>query len=126
MQLLIKLFYYYYWHQVRIGNKDVAPFFAILSIVFALILYYFSAVILVAPYFPNGIDIREFILKSGIVIFVTLLIIFYFVFIHNKKYKKIIENTQVKGRLIAVIFPLIAFVLLNIGWVLIVIHNRGS
>jgi uncharacterized membrane protein len=67
-------------------------------------------------------------LPFSLIILLSLLIWMYFLFIYKGKYKNIIKLYE-KGKnnkhsIIAILFPLFGFVLLNISWILKLLQNQ--
>ena|SRR6056297_1099854 len=125
------LFYQYFKWQVKVGNKDVAPFFSYLNV------YLFSFIWLVAfflwsllfiesgallDYYINSCTYYSIIIFTGVV--------YYFMFLHKKKYLDIMNKGHIYGkynmRVLAIIFPILGFILLNLGWILKMFQNRGD
>ena len=126
-----KLYCSYYKFQIRIGNRDVAPVTSALIIAFVVTLYYFSFFFFVIVAFPKGrfsINMRCFKMVSMGFLIVSIAG-FSFGFLYKKRYKDIIakyvENNK-SNRIAAILFPLIAFVLFNIGWILKMLQNQGK
>src|SRR5690554_1910941 len=55
MKFLEYLYFKYYSFQVRVGNRDVAPFSSMLIIAFTFMLYYFSIFFLGILFIPQGV-----------------------------------------------------------------------
>lgn len=126
MNLLKILYCKYYVFQVRFGNKDIAPFSSMLIIAFTIMLYYFSAFFLFILFVPKGIvDTQLFIYISLNLMFIVVIIL-YFLLVHKAKYKEILkEYEKKKGAFLAVIFPLFAFLIFNVSWILKMLQNQG-
>ncbi len=132
MKLIRYLYYKYYIFQVKMGNSDVAPFSAMLIIAFTIMLYYFSLFFLIITIVPKDL-LRlntPFFLSFSIAIFFFLIIRLYFLFIHNGKYKGIIKSYETgnddRRSFVAIIFPLFAFILFNLSWILKMLQNQGA
>lgn len=133
MKYLEFLYYRYYISQVRLGNRDVAPFSAMLIIAFTIMLYYFSFFFLTITFIPKEYMVlnTSFFKYFSVVLFFSLIAVFYFLLIHKGKYKQIIKSMEKeyggKGKrsFIAILFPLIGFLLFNLGWILKMIQNQG-
>lgn len=129
MKFFEYLYCKYYSFQVRVGNQDVASFSSMLIIVFTLMLYYFSIFFLGILFVPKGVLNMEVFKYISILLFFFLLIWFYILLVHKRKYKGIFKKyeKELKGkkRLGAILFPLIAFLLFNLGWVLKMLQNQG-
>ena len=122
------LFYKYYWLQHKVGNGDVAPFMSMLIISFTFMLYYFSIffiVILIFPYLIISMQIFKFLSLSLFFLFIFL---FYYLFLYKEKYKVIIKEKtcKYKSNLGSIFFPLFAFILFNLGWILKMLQNQGK
>jgi hypothetical protein len=65
-----------------------------------------------------------------IVLFFSLIVGFYFLLLHKGKYKQTIKSKEKeyggKRSFIAVLFPLIGFLLFNLGWILKMLQNQGK
>ncbi len=128
MKYIEYLYFKYYSFQVRMGNKDVAPFSSMLIIAFSFMLYYFSIIFLSLLFIPKGILNMKPLTYVSVVLFFTLIIWFYMLLVSKGKYKEILkrnEGYKGKKRLGAVLFPLIAFLLFNLGWILKMLQNQG-
>ncbi|HMT78656.1 MAG TPA: hypothetical protein PKA44_13140 [Saprospiraceae bacterium] len=132
MKYLEFLYYKYYNSQVKLGNRDVAPFSAMLIIVFTIMLYYFSFFFLTITFIPKEyLGLNTWFFKAfTIVLFFSLIVGFYFLLLHKGKYKQIIKSKEKeyggKRNFIAILFPLIGFLLFNLGWILKMLQNQGK
>lgn len=125
------LYYRYYKFQVRVGNSDIAPFSAMLIIACTIMLYYFSLffLIILIPKDILNFNITYFaIISVGLLVF--LIIALYLLLVHKSKYKKIIKEYEknkvnTKG-ILALLFPLIGFILLIGSMFLKVLQNQGK
>lgn len=131
MKYIDFLYYRYYNFQVRLGNRDVAPFSAMLIIAFTIMLYYFSLFFLSITFIPKEylvINASMFKFFTGILFFFLILWL-YFLLLHKGKYKKIIKSMEKdygnKRSFIAILFPLIGFLLFNLGWIMKMMQNQG-
>lgn len=79
----------------------------------------------------HGLINTSFFRNFSVVLFFSLIAVFYFLLIHKGKYKQIIMSKEKecggKGKrsVIAVLFPLIGFLLFNLGWILKMLQNQG-
>lgn len=132
MRYLEFLYYRYYKAQVRMGNRDVAPFSAMLIIAFTIMLYYFSFFFLTITFIPKEYLVlnTSFFKTFSVVLFFSLIVVFYFLLIHKGKYKQIIKSMEkeygVKRNFTAILFPIIGFLLFNLGWILKMLQNQGK
>lgn len=132
MRYLEFLYYRYYNSQVRMGNRDVAPFSAMLIIAFTIMLYYFSFFFLTITFIPKEYLVlnTSFFKTFSVVLFFSLIVIFYFLLIHKGKYKQIIKSKEReyggKRSFTAILFPIIGFLLFNLGWILKMLQNQGK
>jgi len=132
MKYIEFLYYKYYNFQVRLGNRDIAPFSAMLIIMLTIILYYFSFFFLTITIIPKEFLILDpLIFKTfTVILFFTLIIGFYLLLVHNGKYMKIIKTMEKgytkKWSVAAILFPLIGFLLFNLGWILKMLQNQGK
>ncbi len=128
MKYIEYLYFKYYSFQVKMGNKDIAPFSSMLIIAFSFILYYFSIIFFLLFFLSKkNLDLR-LLIYVPVVFFFTFIIVFYLLLVNKGKYKDIlIRNEKYKGknRLCAILFPLIAFLLFNLGWILKLLQNQG-
>ena len=128
MRLLKLLYYRYYWFQVKLGNADVAVFFPIILLSFLLMLFIGDILLFFSVFYPNV----NFTMKGEIggLVIIIWMILFYFLLVHNKKYKIIITNEHLrkdkKGKLIAILFPMIIIVFFVVGIVLKILQNNGK
>lgn len=128
MQYLEYLYYRYYIFQVKVGNSDVAPFSSMLIIFFTLILYYFGTFFILITVLPNIIlDMKAFGFVSAF-LFIYLFIYLYFKLLYKDKYKSIIQLNKNKEekRLGAIFFPLLAFIIFILAFVLKILQNQGK
>ncbi len=132
MKFIGYLYYKYYIFQVKMGNSDVAPFSAMLIIAFTIMLYYFSLFFLIITIVPKdllGLN-TDFFLAFSIALLLFLIIGLYFLFVHNEKYKGIIKSYETgndnRRSFAAIIFPLFAFILFNLSWILKMLQNQGA
>lgn len=120
----------YYAFQVKVGHGDIAPFSAMLIIVFTIELYYFGLFYIAIILFSqdkipnNGLLFKSF----PVILLFALIIAFYFLLLYKGKYKKVLKRNDAKSKssLGAILFPLIAFILFNIGWILKMLQNQGK
>ena len=96
MRYLEFLYYRYYNSQVRMGNRDVAPFSAMLIIAFTIMLYYFSFFFLTITFIHKEYLVLNtlFFKTFSVVLFFSLIVGFYFLLIHKGKYKQIIKSKE--------------------------------
>jgi hypothetical protein len=131
MKYIYFLYYRYYIFQVKIGNRDVAPFSAMLIIAFTIMLYCFSLFFLSIIVIPKEyLVINASIVKTFTGISFSFLVIWlYFLLLHKGKYKKIIKAMEKeyenKRSFRAILFPLIGFLLVNFGWIMKMLQNQG-
>lgn len=131
MKFLEFLYYRYYKCQVRLGNSDVAPFSAMLIISFTIMLYYFSFFFLTILFIPKDFIVinTSFFKSFSVILFFSFIVVLYFLLIHKGKYKQIIKAKEKEYRgkrsFIAILFPLIGFLLFNLGWILKMLQNQG-
>ncbi len=128
MKFIEYLYFKYYSFQVKMGNKDVAPFSSMLIIAFSLMLYYFGLIFLLLIFIPKGFLNITPLKYVSIVIFFIIMISLYLLLVSRGKYKDVLkrnENYKEKKRLQAILFPLIAFLLFNLGWILKMLQNQG-
>lgn len=130
MKTLEYLYCKYYAFQVRTGHRDIAPFSAALIIAFTIELYYFGLFFISITFFTkeqlpiNGSYFKIF----SMFLLSFLILLFYFLLVHKGKYKEVLKRSDAKSKssLGAILFPLIAFVLFNAGWILKMLQNQGK
>lgn len=130
MKFLEYLYFKYYSFQVRVGNRDVAPFSSMLIIAFTFMLYYFSIFFLGILFIPQGVLNMNIFKYVSIFLFFFLIIWFYLLLVNKGKYKVILKKYEQeltgRKRFGAILFPLIAFILFNLGWILKMLQNQGK
>lgn len=132
MNYLDFLYYKYYISQVKIGNRDIAPFSAMLIIVFTVMLYYFDFFFLVIILIPKEQVVinPSYFMTISFLLFFSLIIVFYFLWLHKGKYKQILSSKEKefsgKSSFSAVLFPIIGFLLFNLGWILKMLQNQAN
>ena len=124
MYILNYLFYKYYWFQVRVGNKDSAVFNTILMITLIISLY-ISAGFMVFVFFiitNVKIKIQPF---YGIIIGGGIFFLLMYIFSYKQKYKRIIMDKKYKDKsnFIAIILPILVFLLFNGLWIFKILQN---
>lgn len=128
MKFLEYLYYKYYSFQVKVGNGDVASFSSMLIIAFTIVLYFFSFLFWIMLLWPkSGLDIR-YLMPISLLLLIVLIFALYNLLVRNGKYKKILRknnNYEEKRNFGAILFPLIAFLLFNFGWILKMLQNQG-
>ena len=132
MRFLNQLYVKYYNFQVKIGNADVAPYSSMLIIALTIMLYYFSAFFFFITLFPIESFEKDlkFFMYFSFSFFFLMLIVQYFQFLYKRRYKKILMwhemNSAKTKSYSAVLFPLIAFILFNLSWILKLLQNQGN
>jgi len=132
MKQIKLLFYNYYRFQIYVGNRDIAPFMSILLIVFIFIIYMGGLNFLFTILFPKGMPFLNFKMIWYFTCFLSLFffIFLYFKFLYREKYKiifkEIEDNKSSKNKAFAIIFPVIGFVVFNLGWILKMLQNQGK
>lgn len=126
MKFLEYLYCKYYNFQVRMGNADVAPFSSMLIIAFVCMLYYFDFFIFLSVILPKSSP--NLLWELNATILLSIIALFYFLLVYKGKYKEVLKRSDVvkKSSLWAILFPLIAFILLNVGFILKILQNRGE
>lgn len=113
------------------GNADVAPFSAMLIIVFTIMLYHFSLFFLAITFIHKEYMVltTSFFKNFSVALFFSLIAVFYFILVHKGKYKKILieheKREPNKGKWFAILFALTAFVLFNLGFIIKILQNQG-
>lgn len=115
MRFLDYLFFKYYHFQTRVGNGDMAPFMSVLFICFVTEFYYLC---ICSTYYlflssakpPSYLSSPYALFMVNVVNF----IVFYFLFLFRKRYKKVLEDHETEWRgkknIWAVIFAVFPFV----------------
>ncbi len=121
MRFLDYLFFKYYHFQTRVGNGDMAPFMSVLFICFVMEFYYLCIYGTYYLFFssakpPSWLSSSYAIIAVNVVNFV----VFYFLFLFRKRYKKVLKDheTEWKGRksIGAVLFTVLPFVVCFAEW----------
>lgn len=96
MKILNYLYYRYYKFQVKVGNRDIAPFSAMLIIAFTMMLYYFSLFFIIIVIIPKDVLSRYagYMISFSIPLFLFIMISLYNSFIYKSRYKKIIKMQE--------------------------------
>jgi hypothetical protein len=132
MKILELLYYRYYKFQVKVGNRDVAPFSALLIIGLTLMLFYFSISFILITFIDKEVLELSFLFSKSLSLCLFFIIIFflYIKLYYRGNYKKIIKEQEMisyhKGKIISILFPLISFMLFNISWILKLLKNQGK
>ncbi|NLO69591.1 MAG: hypothetical protein GX102_01285 [Porphyromonadaceae bacterium] len=124
MKILKLLYCKYYWFQVKVGNADIAVFSAMILIAIIIIIIALDILMIIGLF-----DFLIQIPVEIIVVFpVMLIVLLYFLLIHNQKYKRIINNDEFKkdkkGNRIAIVLPLSAFLLFIFATILKILQNN--
>ena len=128
MRFLEYLFFKYYNWQVKVGNGDMPSFLAVLFISFCFVLY-FTDIIMFYFFFlaPNGSFIKNKYFFSCF--YVISFFILYFLLAVKGKDTRILEKHKEewtgKKNLGAILFPIIAFIIMNIEILIKMKMNRG-
>jgi hypothetical protein len=113
------------------GNRDVAPFSAMLIIAFTIMLYYFSLFFIIIVILPKELFSFSMTLFKvlSIALFFLVIIWLYFVLVHKEKYKVIIKEQEKiiidKRSFATILFPLIGFLIFNLSVILKIMQNQG-
>jgi len=128
MNYLEFLYYRYYKFQVKVGNSDIAPFSAMLIIAASIMLYYFDFFFVFSIVFPEIAP--KMSIYITIAFFVSIMLCLYLLLINRDKYKRIIKQQEEhlvrKDGIVALLFPLIGFVLFIGSMYLKVLQNQGK
>jgi hypothetical protein len=128
MNFLEYLYSKYYYFQERVGNADIAPFSAMMIILLIFITYYFVLFFLTILFIPKGVLNIEYFKYLSLFLLLYFFIQSYFLLFYKRRYKKILKrnDSKKKSNLGAILFPLIAFVLLILTMFLKVLQNNGE
>jgi hypothetical protein len=128
MKWLEFLYYKYYKFQVRVGNSDIAPFSAMLIIAATIMLYYFDFFFVFSIIFPEIAPKMSIYITFAL--FISIMLCLYLLLINSGKYKRIIKQHEKlsdrKDGIVALLFPLIGFVLLLGSMFLKALQNQGK
>ena len=128
MNYLEFLYYRYYKFQVKVGNSDIAPFSAMLIIAASIMLYYFDFFFVFSIVFPEIAPKMSIYITFAL--FVSIMLCLYLLLINRDKYKRIIKQQEEhlvrKDGIVALLFPLIGFVLFIGSMYLKVLQNQGK
>lgn len=128
IKFLEYLYNKYYYFQVKVGNGIIAAYTSMLFLVFVLIIYVLSLFMFIPSGFfdPVLIITMDHVPWISMGLFFLLMIINYRILIYKKKYKRIIKDQKYikKSSLLAILFPIVAFILFNVGCILKVIQNN--
>jgi len=128
MNYLEFLYYRYYKFQVKVGNSDIAPFSAMLIIAASIMLYYFDFFFVFSIVFPEIAPKMSIYITFAL--FVSIMLYLYLLLINRDKYKRIIKQQEEhlvrKDGIVALLFPLIGFVLFIGSMYLKVLQNQGK
>ena len=116
----------YYYFQNRVGNSDIAKYTPLMIITGVINLYLLFFFIMINILF--GVEFPKISKATFFIIFFIILLLLYMSLVYNGKYKKILLNDKIKKRnnILAILFPLIGFILFNIGWILKMLQNQGK
>lgn len=124
------LYYQYFKWQVKVGNKGVAPFFSFLNVYLGSF-FWFLAFLFWSLLLDGFCPILDNI--NGNIIYLVsffIAVTYYFMFLHKKKYLVIMNKGHIYGkrnmRVFAIVFPIVGFILFNLGWILKMFQNRGD
>ncbi len=128
MNFLDYLYSKYYYFQERVGNADIASFSAMMIILLIFITYYFVLFFLTILLIPKGVLNMEYFKYLSLFLLLYFFIQSYFLLFYKSRYKKILKrnDSKKKSNLGAILFPLIAFVLLILTMFLKVLQNNGE
>ena len=124
MYILNYLFYKYYWFQVRVGNKDSAVFNTILMITLIISLCISVGFMAFVFFIITNVKIKiqpfYGIIIGGVIFFLLMNI-----FSYKQKYKRIIMDKKYKDKsnFIAIILPILVFLLFNSLWIFKISQN---
>lgn len=129
MKYIEYLYFKYYRFQEKVGNEDIAPFTSMLIIDFTFWIYYFGLASVLSLFFPMDIlSENHFFAILTIIIFASSTLLLYFKLVHRGRYKEVLlRNQEYRGRkrLGAILFPLLAFIIFNLGWILKMLQNQS-
>lgn len=121
MNFIRYLYYKFYKAQIYVGNRDVAPFFAMLMLLAIFWFYILDIVLLLGLFIDfkiHAVSERNFKIIAIIISLASFCYIFY-----KRRYKKIIENPEFKevSNKSAIIFSTLPFLFFFIFFLIIMI-----
>ncbi len=98
IKLLNYLFFKYYYWQIKVENKDIAAFGSMLFISFITFLFLITIIIFFVMFVIPKESLPEFLLSKGNVLTLLSLVLisYYFIFFHKKRYKNILKKNIFK------------------------------
>ena len=119
------LYYKYYFFQVRMGNGDIAKYSPLVIIAGVVNLYLLFIFMVFNLFFDVGLP--QVSKVTFIILFFLFLLFLYMLLVHGDKQNEIIHNDKFNKRsnLLAILFPLIGFIIFNVGWILKMLQNQG-
>lgn len=127
IKLLEILFYNYYKLQLYLGEtKDSAAIRSVMMITF-----FFGILIPSILFILFIVILKENINENiyhPIYSLILIFIINWYLFLYKGRYKNIIksfDNGRKKRKWLAILFPILSFLLFNIGWIIKMLQNQG-
>ena len=122
------LYYKYYCFQKRVGNSDIAAYSSPLFILFIIMVYYFALFFIIITIVPKTILIIDetYFKVFSVVLLLGVGVRLYMLLLYKKKYREIIKRQRQRksSNILAILFPLAALVLFNMGWILKMFQNQ--
>lgn len=129
MRFLEYLFFKYYNWQIKVGNGDMSSFLSVLFISFSFTLYFVDIIMFYFFFLASNGDFlnNKYLF---IIVFILFFFILYFLLVTNGKDIRIMEKYKKEWtgnkHLGAILFPFIAFIILNIEIFIKIKMNRGA
>ncbi len=125
------IYYRFYRFQVSVGNGNNATFASLMFMTFLFMVNCFSVSFILYGIFGIKLPLNNAI-SNGLTVVSLIFIFNYFIFIHNKRYKSIISlyNSETKdqikkGNATIIIYLVLSFILMGIGFYLMILRNNG-
>ncbi|NQX37353.1 hypothetical protein SAMN05421820_103672 [Pedobacter steynii] len=125
------IYYRLYRFQISVGNGSIAIMFSFLFLSFLVMINFFAFTYILYALF----GIKILLLNGGTFGFIVvgmIPVINYFLFIYGKRYQEIIKRYKKekpeavkKGNIAVVIYMVFSFVMIGMGFYLMIMRNRG-
>lgn len=125
MNFLRYLYSKYYYFQIKVGNADIAKYTPLLLITFFLNFYIVFFLLLIKILFK--VNFLEFSKEIYFSVFFLIILLLYILLVYNMRYQEIINNDNIKSKksLLAVLFPIVGFILFNLSCIIMMLHNQN-
>lgn len=128
MKFLEYLFVKYHDFQVRVGNGIIAPFAAMLFMLLIMMIYIFALTYMTILFIPPKKYDLSFLPEVGMLIWVFIGIVLYFIFLYKNKYKVVLKKKELqnKSSRMAILFTVLSFFLFVFFMTLKILQNNGK